>query len=102
MGSIYGPNHNAEVDFYNRLGQALRQIGNVSIVLGGDWNATWDTTRADKNLDILNMANIPSIERSTAVHALATSNLLLTEFSIRHAKNSHISLQQSINTTGRD
>jgi exonuclease III len=78
IGSVYGPNGNDEVDLYDRLGQAIRQLGNNSVVLGGDWNATWDLTRVDKNLDTLNMANIPSVERSTAIHQLA-DNFRLTD-----------------------
>ena len=67
IGSIYGPNHDDESDMYDRLTNNITAMGNENVILGGDWNATWDNSRADKNLDVLNMTAIPSYIRSNAV-----------------------------------
>ena len=52
---------------YDRLTNNITAMGNENVILGGDWNATWDNSRADKNLDVLNMTAIPSYIRSNAV-----------------------------------
>ena len=53
-------------------------IGNSEIIIGGDWNATWDNSRIGKNLDIINMVSLPSLNRTNALRKLAT-NLNLTD-----------------------
>ena len=42
-------------------------------MLGGDRNATLDRSRVDKNLDVLNMVSLPSLDRSNAIHDIATT-----------------------------
>ena len=80
IGSVYGPNTDDDLDFYNRLNRGLRELTNKTIIIGGDWNATWDTSRVENNIDILNMADIPSINRSTALHQMATAFNLIDPF----------------------
>ena len=63
LGSIYGPNED-EMGFYDNLKKGITDLRNENIVIGGDWNATWDNSVANINIDILNMANIPIKNRS--------------------------------------
>ncbi len=79
IGSVYGPNRD-EVEFFDNLKLDilnLRMNSNL-IVLGGDWNATWDSNPTPVNIDVINMANIPSRRRSLQISALARS-LSLTD-----------------------
>jgi exonuclease III len=41
FGAVYGPNGN-DMDFFTDLERDLKTINCEKIVLGGDWNATWD------------------------------------------------------------
>jgi exonuclease III len=71
--SIYGPNDNNR-EFYADLTRILdgMSIGNdTEILIGGDWNSTWDFSDPEHNIDIFNMRNIPSRERSANVKRIA-------------------------------
>jgi exonuclease III len=43
LGSIYGPNDNNR-EFFADLKKMLKDLGGANIILGGDWNATWDSS----------------------------------------------------------
>ena len=49
----------------------MGSLCNENIILGGDWNATWDNSRVEKNLDTLNMVDIPSLIRSNTIIKMA-------------------------------
>jgi exonuclease III len=73
--SIYGPNDNNR-EFYAELNRILDEMteGNDSeteILISGDWNSTWDASDPDQNIDIFNMRNIPSRDRSERVKLIA-------------------------------
>jgi exonuclease III len=72
IGSIYGPNRD-ELEFFDNLKLDLRNLNPNSnpVVLGGDWNATWDSNPVQTNIDVINMAAIPSKRRSLQITALA-------------------------------
>ncbi len=72
IGSIYGPNRD-ELEFFDNLKLDLRNLNPNSnpVVLGGDWNATWDSNPVPTNIDVVNMAGIPSKRRSLQITALA-------------------------------
>ena len=53
---------------------------NENIILGGDWNATWDNSRVEKNLDTLNMVDIPSLIRSNTIIKMAETLRLTDPF----------------------
>ena len=74
VGSVYGCNTNEGIGMYDTLKNEVQQFGNESVILGGDWNLTLDIRRPEINLDILNMADIPSRIRSNKVIQLC--NLL--------------------------
>jgi hypothetical protein len=59
LGSVYGPN-NTDREFYNFLTRAMEQINNTPVILGGDWNTTWDNSPPESNLDVHNMARAPN------------------------------------------
>jgi hypothetical protein len=42
VGAIYGPNTDNEINFFENLSDSIRSLNTNSIILGGDWNATWD------------------------------------------------------------
>jgi len=42
IGAIYGPNDENPA-FYDELETAVRNLGDCPKILGGDWNATWDS-----------------------------------------------------------
>ena len=64
--SVYGPNRDTEIGFYNNLKNILGRF-NCPLIIGGDWNATYDASDADHNLDVVNMRNIPSVRRSMKI-----------------------------------
>jgi hypothetical protein len=59
IGSIYGPNtHNP--GFFDRLSGSLTRLGDVPIVIGGDWNCTYSALPIPDNPDVLNMRSLPT------------------------------------------
>ena len=77
-GAIYGVNRDEGVSMYSNLERDIKQLKNKNIILGGDWNGTWDCSNVENNIDILNMANIPSLRRSNVIN-LMSSNLGTTD-----------------------
>jgi exonuclease III len=71
LGSVYGPNEN-DLGFFTDLGAAIERQNCDNTVIAGDWNCTWDPRPADQNLDVLNMAAIPSRQRSNCINQLAS------------------------------
>jgi hypothetical protein len=59
LGSVYGPN-NTDRDFYNFLTGVLEQENGIPVILGGDWNTTWDNSPPETNIDVHNMARTPN------------------------------------------
>ena len=72
LGSVYGANTNDGIDMYNVLRNDILQLKNTKIILGGDWNCVWDRSAVDVNLDVINMVNVPSLQRSNKVHEMCT------------------------------
>jgi exonuclease III len=67
---------------YDNLQRDILSLKNKTLILGGDWNASYDCSPVNENIDILNMANIPSLRRSNRIRDLCT-DLDLTD-SYRH------------------
>ena len=55
IGSVYGPNVNENINVFDELIAAVKNLNTSYIVLGGDWNCTWDCRNVDVNVDILDM-----------------------------------------------
>ena len=63
LGSVYGPNED-DLPFFDSPKDGIKSFPNDKIIIGGDWNATWDNSAIDFNIDVVNMANIPSKKKS--------------------------------------
>jgi len=70
IGSVYGPNRD-DLEFFDNLKLDVRNVGQNSVILGGDWNCTYDSNPVQINIDVLNMANIPSKRRSLKIASIA-------------------------------
>jgi len=69
IGSIYGPNDHCK-PFFDRLKADIVELGNVPVVLGGDWNCTKSINNVESNPDCLNMVNPPNIRHSNYLAGL--------------------------------
>ena len=78
IGAIYGPNHDEQINMFESLKNECLELGNRQIILGGDFNATWDSSRVNSNIDVINMVDIPSRIRTNKIHEIA-EELDLTE-----------------------
>jgi hypothetical protein len=84
FSSIYGPNRN-EPDFFHNLDSLLREHGTGKFkILGGDFNATWDSRDAAINIDVINMQNIPSKFRSEKINNVANKHELTDPYRFLH------------------
>ena len=68
--SIYGPNINDNSYVYDELDKELNRLNTEKVIFGGDWKCTVDCRNLDLNIDVLNMAGIPSKLRSEKVKNL--------------------------------
>ena len=68
--------------FFDTLKQSIKDIRNDNVIIGGDWNATWDNAGVNLNIDIVNMANIPSKRRTDKLRQLCTELKLLDPYRI--------------------
>jgi len=82
LGAVYGPNRNEDIGTYETLTNMLCNCNCRNIILGGDWNCTWDVSPAEDNLDIINMNNIPSRQRSNKVHEICNEFALTDPFRV--------------------
>jgi hypothetical protein len=64
--------------FFENLQRDVRILNNETIILAGDWNATWDSSPVASNIDVINMQNIPSKFRSEIFFQMAR-NLSITD-----------------------
>jgi exonuclease III len=70
IGSVYGPN-STDREFYNFITNVLTENNNIPVLLGGDWNTTWDNSPVHTNIDIVNMARPPNQANGKLLHDLA-------------------------------
>ncbi len=71
IGSIYGPNDDDE-NFFSRLEDGIEGFNSNFVIIGGDWNATYDCHNNRTNIDTHNMVGIPSARRSLWLNRLCT------------------------------
>jgi exonuclease III len=83
IGAIYGPNDN-DANFFRDLEFGMDQLGCNKILVGGDWNATWDPRPAENNIDVINMASIPSRFRTEQIKRIAAKFGLTDPFRALH------------------
>ena len=86
LGSIYGPNTNDDMEFYDNFSTALSELNtnNCDILVGGDWNCTWDPSPADINQDVTNMASIPSKRRSEKLRTICTLHKITDPYRVMY------------------
>ena len=77
IGSVYGPN-SFNPDFFLALENAIRNLGNWPVVLGGDWNCTVSNDPVINNIDCLNMNDLPNIRHTNLLRQMS-SDLNLTD-----------------------
>jgi exonuclease III len=83
LGSVYGPNEN-DLGFYTDLESQIQTLNCANIIIAGDWNATWDLRNAENNIDVINMAQIPSKSRSEAIRKMANACALTDPYRALH------------------
>jgi hypothetical protein len=69
IGAVYGPNKRDD-DFYDRLNNSLERLGDVPVILGGDWNATLSCLPVLENPDVLFMQDVPNSAHSKKFRTL--------------------------------
>jgi exonuclease III len=82
VGSVYGPN-NTSRNFYNGLTTVIRTLlasGTSNIVIGGDWNTTWDRRPVTDNIDTFCMAGLPNAKNSELLENMCNELGLIDPF----------------------
>ena len=79
LGSVYGPNED-DLPFFDSLKDGIKSFPNDNIIIGGDWNATWDNNAIDLNIDVVNMANIPSKKKSDKLRLVCNELKLIDPY----------------------
>jgi exonuclease III len=92
LGSLYGPNA-TDRTFYRGITDFLTKHQSVPVLLGGDWNVTWDTSPPESNIDIYQMARPPNIANSRMLHALADFFELTDPYRVLHPTRKAYSYQ---------
>ena len=96
IGSIYGPNTNNS-DFYEDLSTDLNMFDPMyPVIIGGDWNATYDNSDAQYNPDVINMVNIPSRLRSNKLLNLCNNHNLCDAYRTLHPLKTEFSYVPNI------
>ena len=79
--AIYGPN-DYNPDFFQKIRNAINLLGPYPVVMGGDWNCTFDNSPIERNIDCLNMASVPNMRHSNLLHTLCADLDLTDPFRI--------------------
>jgi exonuclease III len=79
LGSIYGPN-TTDREFYRNIDNFLTRNKNLPVVLGGDWNTTWDNSQAHLNIDVMGMVRTPNMLNGTLLRELSEKHNLTDPF----------------------
>ena len=57
---------------------------NFILLIGGDWNTTWDNSAVNLNIDVVNMVNIPSKRKSDKLRLICAELNLCDPYRIFH------------------
>jgi len=80
IGAVYGPNSTDRAFFHN-LERGIERISGGSqlpVILGGDWNVTWDLREVNMNIDTFQMAATPNRVNAECLNRMC-GNLSLTD-----------------------
>ena len=72
LGCIYGPNEIIP-DFFTRLEAGITSLGNLPVLLVGDWNCTFSSLPANLNPDILNSNSLPNIRHTINMNTMCNN-----------------------------
>ena len=89
IGSVYGLNED-DMPFFDNLKWGIQSFRNNNIIIGGDWNATWDNSEINLNIDVVNMINIPSKRRSDKLRSICEDLKLLDPYRMFHPTRKEI------------
>ncbi len=67
--AVYGPNH-VQANFFHDLRTCIDFLGELPLVMGGDWNCTYSTSPPATNIDIFKMTNAPNLNHSKLLKKL--------------------------------
>jgi len=81
--SIYGPN-NHDQGFFISLKNALSQLGDFPIIMAGDWNCTYSTSRVELNYDCFNMLELPNVRHSRYLEQLCEELFIEDPYRVLH------------------
>jgi hypothetical protein len=102
LGSVYGPNHDEQANTYETLSRLIRKNRADKIIIGGDFNATWDNNRVNSNVDVFNMVDIPSRVRTGKIRDLAEEFQLVDAFrTLNPNKKEYTYIPSAINNRNR-
>jgi exonuclease III len=90
LGSVYGPN-TQNIQFFNRLREDIESFNCNNVVLGGDWNCTYNTGNIESNIDCLNMTRPPNRAHSLAVNELCEALSLTDPYRVLHPNKKEFS-----------
>jgi len=79
LGSIYGPNEHNH-NFFISLFNCIHGLGNLPIILAGDWNCTFSNAPILYNNDCLNMNSLPNLRHSNYISELCEDLDLMDPF----------------------
>ena len=68
FGAIYGPN-DYNPNFFQKLENGIRSLGDYPVILGGDWNCTYSLDPIEHNIDCLNMARLSNLRHTELLRA---------------------------------
>jgi exonuclease III len=82
LGAIYGPNNTSRAFFADltRIIAEIRARGTDKIIVGGDWNTTWDRRPITENIDTFHMAGLPNAKNSELLENMCSSLNLIDPY----------------------
>jgi hypothetical protein len=83
IGSIYGPNNHCPA-FFDKLYASLSRLGNLPIIISGDWNCTYSALPIPDNPDIINMRSLPNKRHTDLLIELCTKLELTDPFRVKY------------------
>jgi hypothetical protein len=79
IGAVYGPN-DYDPNFFRELNDAILNLGNVPVILGGDFNCTYSADPVNVNIDCHGMVSLPNHRHSMLLAELCENVSLCDPF----------------------
>jgi exonuclease III len=94
VGSVYGPNK-YDPEFFTNLRHLLRNVNDIPVILGGDWNCTGCSDPARSNPDVINMATISNKRHSDLLKTLCNDLSLSDPYRVKYPNKCEFSFTPS-------